>query len=160
MLETAAVLTPLHFLYLAGVIVILGVMVMRKDTPAVCIGFLFLLGLTGRGNIIGGIQTVFNAMLYAGKEFMEIIATIALVSALSKALSDLGSDYLLMKPMSRIMKTPALTWWILGFTMLIFSLFLWPSPSVALVGAIMLPFAIQAGLTPLAAAICWTPSRI
>ena len=128
-------------------------MVMRKDTPAVCIGFLFLLGLTGRGNIIGGIQTVFNAMLYAGKEFMEIIATIALVSALSKALSDLGSDYLLMKPMSRIMKTPALTWWILGFTMLIFSLFLWPSPSVALVGAIMLPFAIQAGLTPLAAAM-------
>lgn len=153
MLETVAVLTPLHFLYLAGVIVILGVMVMRKDTPAVCIGFLFLLGLTGRGNIIGGIQTVFNAMLYAGKEFMEIIATIALVSALSKALSDLGSDYLLMKPMSRIMKTPALTWWILGFTMLIFSLFLWPSPSVALVGAIMLPFAIQAGLTPLAAAM-------
>lgn len=153
MLETAAVLTPLHFLYLAGVIVILGVMVMRKDTPAVCIGFLFLLGLTGRGNIIGGIQTVFNAMLYAGKEFMEIIATIALVSALSKALSDLGSDYLLMKPMSRIMKTPALTWWILGFTVLIFSLFLWPSPSVALVGAIMLPFAIQAGLTPLAAAM-------
>lgn len=153
MLETAAVLTPLHFLYLAGVIVILGVMVMRKDTPAVCIGFLFLLGLTGRGSVIGGIQTVFNAMLYAGKEFMEIIATIALVSALSKALSDLGSDYLLMKPMSRIMKTPALTWWILGFTMLIFSLFLWPSPSVALVGAIMLPFAIQAGLTPLAAAM-------
>lgn len=153
MLETATVLTPLHFLYLAGVIVILGVMVMRKDTPAVCIGFLFLLGLAGRGSVTGGIQTVFNAMLYAGKEFMEIIATIALVSALSKALGDLGSDYLLMKPMSRIMKTPAVTWWILGFTMLIFSLFLWPSPSVALVGAIMLPFAIQAGLTPLAAAM-------
>lgn len=131
MLETATVLTPLHFLYLAGVIVILGVMVMRKDTPAVCIGFLFLLGLAGRGSVIGGIQTVFNAMLYAGREFMEIIATIALVSALSKALSDLGSDYLLMKPMSRVMKTPALTWWILGFTMLTFSLFLWPSPSVA-----------------------------
>lgn len=153
MLETATVLTPLHFLYLAGVIVILGVMVMRKDTPAVCIGFLFLLGLAGRGSVIGGIQTVFNAMLYAGREFMEIIATIALVSALSKALSDLGSDYLLMKPMSRVMKTPALTWWILGFTMLTFSLFLWPSPSVALVGAIMLPFAIRAGLTPLAAAM-------
>ena len=48
MLETAAVLTPLHSLYLAGVIVILGVMVMRKDTPAVCIGFLFLLGRIGR----------------------------------------------------------------------------------------------------------------
>ncbi|MCI8982479.1 MAG: citrate transporter [Hungatella sp.] len=153
MLETATVLTPLHYLYLAGVIVILTVMVMRKDTPAVCIGFLFLLGMAGVGTVIGGIQTVFNAMLYAAKEFMEVIATIALVTALSKALSDLGSDYLLMKPMSRVMKTPSLTWWILGFTMLLFSLFLWPSPSVALVGAIMLPFAVRAGLKPLAAAM-------
>lgn len=153
MLETATVLTPLHYLYLVGVIVILTVMVMRKDTPAVCIGFLFLLGAAGMGNVIGGIQTVFGAMLYAAREFMEVIATIALVTALSKTLSDLGSDYLLMQPMSRIMKTPALTWWILGLTMLLFSLFLWPSPSVALVGAIMLPFAVRAGLKPIAAAM-------
>ena len=153
MLETAVVLTPVHYCYLIGVFVILGVMVMRKDTPAVCIAFLFLLGFTGLGTIRGGIQTVFNAILYAGREFMEIIATIALVTALSKCLSELGSDYLLMRPMSRIMKTPSLTWWILGLTMLIFSLFLWPSPSVALVGAIMLPFAVRAGLTPLAAAM-------
>lgn len=153
MLETAMVLTPLHYLYLAGVIVILTVMILRKDTPAVCIGFLFLLGIVGMGNVIGGIQTVFNAMLYAAREFMEVIATIALVTALSKCLSDLGSDYLLMRPMSQIMKTPALTWWILGLTMLLFSLFLWPSPSVALVGAIMLPFAVRTGLKPLAAAM-------
>ncbi len=153
MLETAAVLSPLHYLYLVGVLVILTVMVLRKDTPAVCIGFLFLLGILGMGSLIGGIQTVFNAMLYAAKEFMEVIATIALVTALSKCLSDLGSDYLLMRPMSRIMKTPSVTWWILGLTMLLFSLFLWPSPSVALVGAIMLPFAVRGGLKPLAAAM-------
>lgn len=153
MLETAVVLTPIHYCYLIGVLVILGVMILRKDTPAVCIAFLFLLGFVGLGTIRGGIQTVFNAILYAGREFMEIIATIALVTALSKCLSELGSDYLLMRPMSRIMKTPSLTWWILGIVMLIFSLFLWPSPSVALVGAIMLPFAIRSGLTPLAAAM-------
>ncbi|MFR1832701.1 MAG: citrate transporter [Lachnospiraceae bacterium] len=153
MLETAVVLTPIHYCYLIGVLVILGVMILRKDTPAVCIAFLFLLGFVGLGTIRGGIQTVFNAILYAGREFMEIIATIALVTALSKCLSELGSDYLLMRPMSRIMKTPSLTWWILGIVMFIFSLFLWPSPSVALVGAIMLPFAIRSGLTPLAAAM-------
>lgn len=153
MLETVMLLTPLHYLYLAGVIVILTVMILRKDTPAVCIGFLFLLGMVGMGNVIGGIQTVFNTMLYAAREFMEVIATIALVTALSKCLSDLESDYLLMRPMSKIMKTPALTWWILGLTMLLFSLFLWPSPSVALVGAIMLPFAVRTGLKPLAAAM-------
>lgn len=153
MLETVTVLTSLHYLYLIGVIVILSVMILRKDTPAVCIGFLFLLGTAGMGSLIGGIQTVFNAMLYAAKEFMEVIATIALVTALSKCLSDLGSDYLLMRPMSRVMKNPSITWWILGITMLVFSLFLWPSPSVALVGAIMLPFAVRAGLKPIAAAM-------
>lgn len=153
MLETASVLTSLHYLYLAGVIVILMVMVLRKDTPGVCILFLFLLGAAGTHSIAGGIQTVFSAMLLAAKEFMEVIATIALVTALSRCLSDLGSDYLLMRPMSRVMNRPDLTWWILGLTMFVFSLFLWPSPSVALVGAIMLPFAVRAGLNPLTAAM-------
>ena len=153
MFDSAVVLTPLHYVYLIGVLVILAVMVLRKDTPAVCIAFLFLLGVIGLGSITGGIMTVFNSILFAAKEFMEVIATIALVTALSKCLTDLGSDYLMMVPMSKIMKTPSVTWWILGITMLLFSLFLWPSPSVALVGAIMLPFAVKAGLKPLAAAM-------
>ena len=153
MIESAVVLTPLHYAYLIGVIVILAVMVLKKDTPAVCIAFLFILGLIGLKSVTGGIITVFSAVLYAGREFMEVLATIALVTSLSKCLKDLGSDYLMMVPMAGIMKTPSLTWWILGLTMFLFSLFLWPSPSVALVGAIMLPFAVKAGLNPLAVAM-------
>ena len=153
MIESAVVLTPLHYAYLIGVIVILAVMVIKKDTPAVCIAFLFILGLIGLKSVTGGIITVFSAVLYAGRKFMEVLATIALVTSLSKCLKDLGSDYLMMVPMAGIMKTPSLTWWILGLTMFLFSLFLWPSPSVALVGAIMLPFAVKAGLNPLAAAM-------
>ena len=153
MIESAVVLTPLHYAYLIGVIVILAVMVLKKDTPAVCIAFLFILGLIGLKSVTGGIITVFSAVLYAGREFMEVLATIALVTSLSKCLKDLGSDYLMMVPMAGIMKTPSLTWWILGLTMFLFSLFLWPSPSVALVGAIMLPFAVKAGLNPLATAM-------
>jgi hypothetical protein len=153
MFDSATVLTPIHYIYLIGVIVILSVMILRRDTPAVCIGFLFLLGIVGLGSISGGIMTVFKAILYAAREFMEVIATIALVTALSKCLKDLGSDYVMMVPMSKVMKTPSVTWWILGITMFVFSLFLWPSPSVALVGAIMLPFAVKSGLKPLYAAI-------
>lgn len=151
--ESAVILTPLHVLYLAGVVSVLAVMVMRRDTPLVCTLFLFLLGALGLHSAVGGIQTVFNAILYAAREFMEIIATIALVTALSKCMEELGSDRILMEPMSRIMKTPSRTWWLLGITMFVFSLFLWPSPSVALVGAIMIPFAVRAGLSPLAAAM-------
>lgn len=153
MLELSTTLTTLHVIYLIGVITILTVMVLRRDTPIVCIAFLFLLGLASTKTLAGGIQTVFNAILYASREFMEIIATIALITALSKCLSDLGSDRLMMKPMAKIMVTPSVTWWILGLTMMIFSFFLWPSPSVALVGAIMLPLAIGKGLNPLIAAM-------
>lgn len=153
MLELTTTLTTLHVIYLIGVITILTVMVLRRDTPAVCIAFLFLIGLAATKTLAGGIQTVFNATLYAANQFMEIIATIALITALSKCLSDLGSDYLMMKPMSKIMRTPSAAWWILGIVMMIFSLFLWPSPSVALVGAIMLPLAIRKGLNPLMAAM-------
>lgn len=153
MLELTTTLTSIHVIYLIGVITILTVMILRRDTPIVCIAFLFLIGAAASGTLAGGIQAVFNSVLYAAKEFMEIIATIALITALSKCLSDLGSDYLIMKPMSHIMKNPSITWWILGLTMMLFSLFLWPSPSVALVGAIMLPFAVRKGLNPLLAAM-------
>ncbi len=151
--SAAVVLTPLHILYLIGVLMVLAVMILRRDTPIVCVLFLFLIGAVGLHSFAGGIQTVFCASLYAAREFMEIIATIALVTALSKCMGELGSDRLLMEPMSKIMKTPSRTWWLLGITMFLFSLFLWPSPSVALVGAIMIPFAIRAGLSPLAAAM-------
>ncbi|KXL53433.1 hypothetical protein CLNEO_14040 [Anaerotignum neopropionicum] len=146
-------LTPIHFIYLIGVITILATMILRKDTPIVCAVFIFILGLVSSRTLVGGIQSVFHAVLYASKEFMEIIATIALVTSLSKCLSDMGSDYIMMRSMSKIMKNTYIAWWILGFTMMIFSLFLWPSPAVALVGAILVPLAVKKGLTPLAAAI-------
>ena len=49
-----------------------------------------LIGAVGLGSVVGGIQTVFNASLFAAREFMEIIATIALVTALSKCLGGAG----------------------------------------------------------------------
>ena len=149
----AAAITPLHILYLAGVVSILAFMIMRLDTPLVCIFFLFLIGAAALHSVVGGIQTVFNAALFAAREFMEIIATIALVTALSKCLGELGSDQLLAEPVKRIMKTPSAAWWSLGIFMFLVSLFLWPSPAVALVGAVMLPLTLKAGLSPLLAAV-------
>ena len=149
----AAAITPLHILYLAGVVSILAFMIMRLDTPLVCILFLFLIGAAALHSVVGGIQTVFNAALFAAREFMEIIATIALVTALSKCLGELGSDQLLAEPVKRIMKTPSAAWWSLGIFMFLVSLVLWPSPAVALVGAVMLPLTLKAGLSPLLAAV-------
>ena len=151
--EAYIALTPVHWFYLVGVLVILFTMILRKDTPLVCIAFLFGIGVVGKCSLAGGIQTIFSSIIYAISEFREVIATIALVTAFSKCLRELGSDALLMKPVSKVMRTPSVSWWILGGIMFVFSLFLWPSPAVALVGAIILPIAVQSGLTPLAAAM-------
>lgn len=151
--EAYITLTPVHWFYLVGVLVILLTMILRKDTPLVCIVFLFGIGLVGQRSLAGGIQTIFSSIIYAISEFREVIATIALITAFSKCLQELGSDALLIKPVSKIMKTPAVSWWILGGIMFVFSMFLWPSPAVALVGAMILPVAVQSGLTPLTAAM-------
>ena len=151
--EAYIALTPVHWFYLVGVLVILFTMILRKDTPLVCIAFLFGIGLVGKCSLAGGIQTIFSSIIYAISEFREVITTIALITAFSKCIQELGSDALLMRPVSKVMRTPAVSWWILGGIMFVFSLFLWPSPAVALVGAIVLPIAVQSGLTPLAAAM-------
>ncbi len=38
--EAYIALTPVHWFYLVGVLVILFTMILRKDTPLVCIAFL------------------------------------------------------------------------------------------------------------------------
>ncbi len=55
--------------------------------------------------------------LCAVKEFMEIIAAIALITALPKCLSKLGSDRIMMRSMSTVMKNSYISWWGLGITM-------------------------------------------
>jgi hypothetical protein len=84
---------------------------------------------------------------------MGIIVTISLVTALSKCLTDTGSIELIMAPGAKIMKTPSIAFWVVGLTMMVISYFLWPSPSVALVGAVLLPIAVKTGLAPIAVAM-------
>ena len=107
--EVSIVLTPVHWLFLTGVIAIFLTMILRKDTPIVCILFLFLIGTAGRHSLAGGVQAIFTSVIYAISQFMEVIATIALVTAFSKCLRDLGSDALLMAPMSRVMRRPVIS---------------------------------------------------
>ena len=45
--EAYIALTPVHWFYLVGVLVILFTMILRKDTPLVCIAFLFGIGVVG-----------------------------------------------------------------------------------------------------------------
>ncbi|HHW02711.1 MAG TPA: hypothetical protein GXX35_07855 [Thermoanaerobacterales bacterium] len=146
-------LTTIHWVYFGMVIVIITTMAMRRDTVLPCTIGILLVGFVSTGNVWKSVQVLFNALIAAGTEFLGLITVIGLVVAMSKAMGDVGSDYLIMRPAARIMVNADIAFWVLGFVMLIVTLFIWPSPAVALIGAIMLPIAVRAGLSVMGAAV-------
>lgn len=146
-------LTVLHWVYVIVVLVVLAVMIMRRDTVLPCILGLIVFGWVAKGGVVGAISTVFTALVASGGVFWEIVVVISLVVAMSKALADVGADYLIMQPAARLMVNPHIAFWVLGLGMMVVSWFVWPTPAVALIGAIMLPVAIRAGLPSIGAAI-------
>jgi hypothetical protein len=136
----------LHYIYIAMVFVIILTMAFRKDTVLPCIIGLFMIGLASSGSVLTAVQVIFNAIIAAGKEFFGIIVIISLVVAMSKALSDIGADRLMMSPIKKFMINSNVAFWSLGLVMMTVSFIIWPSPAIALIGAIMLPAALKTGL--------------
>jgi len=146
-------LTSVHWLFLFWVLVVIVVMALRKDPLIPCILGLLTVGYAAKHTIVGSVTTVYNALIVAGNEFWGIIVVISLIVALSKLLSDTGADYLVMKPAAKLMVNANIAFWVLGFSMMFASWFFWPSPATALIGAVMLPVAVRAGLPVMGAAV-------
>ena len=56
-------------------------------------------------------------------------------------------------PSIRSIISPAVAFWVMGVVIMLVAWVLWPSPAIALVGALLLPAAIKAGLSPINAAM-------
>lgn len=136
----------LHYIYIIMVLIIIITMGFKKDTVLPCIVGLFIIGFASSGSIVKAMQVIFNSLIASGKEFWSIITIISLVVAMSRALRDVGADELMMSPIKKLMVNKNIAFWSLGLVMTVVSLIIWPSPAVALVGAIMLPAALRVGL--------------
>lgn len=147
------VLTSLHYLYIVMVVIILAIMLMKKDIVIPCIIGIFAMGYLYSGSAVSAIQSIFNTIIYAGNEFWGIIVIISLVVAMSKALQEVGSDVLIMSPIKKVMVNPTMAFWSIGLTMMVISWLVWPSPAVPLVGAVLLPAAVTAGLPAIYVAV-------
>ncbi|HMM20140.1 MAG TPA: hypothetical protein PKA10_05320 [Selenomonadales bacterium] len=149
----SVVLTTAHWLFLFWVLVVIVVMALRKDPLIPCLVGIMTVGWLVKQSLVGAVTTVFNALIVAGNEFWGIIVVISLIVALSRLLGDTGADYLVMSPAAKLMISPGIAFWVLGISMLLASWFFWPSPAVALIGAIMFPVAVRAGLPVMGAAM-------
>jgi hypothetical protein len=84
---------------------------------------------------------------------LPTILVISIIVAMSKVLTTTGVNDVMISPFSKLIRTPTLAYWTIGILMMIISWFFWPSPAVALMGAVLLPIAIRVGLPALGVAM-------
>ncbi|WP_197382428.1 hypothetical protein [Mycolicibacterium mengxianglii] len=142
-------LNAAHWIYLGGIVVILMTMALRKNIVVPAVTATMLTAWAFSGSIITGLSSIFNASLVAAKELFNIFLIIALVTAMLGALREMGADRLMVTPFRRVMRTGTSSFIILAIITYVISLFFWPTPAVPLVGAVLIPVAIRAGLSPL-----------
>lgn len=146
-------LTAAHWVYAAFVVLIFVFLAMKRDTGMVAIIGMFILGWIILGTPIGGLQTIFNGMVRAGIVLLDVVFIISVVVSLAKALEKIGAIELMVTPFSRLMRGPKIAWWVTGVVMLVFALFIWPSPANALVGTVVFPAARAVGLPAISTAM-------
>jgi len=146
-------LTALHWVYLSFIIFIMALLIKRRDTTMICVAGIFVLGLLATETLSGSVSGIFDSFIYATKELMGTIMIISIIVAMSQVLIRTGINEAMVEPLTRFIRTPAMAYWGIGIIMMATSFFFWPSPGVALIGAVLLPVAIRVGLPPLGAAI-------
>ncbi len=146
-------LTSLHLAYIIITIVILAALLFKKEIVIPCVAGTFIIGFIYSGSLIKSVQILNNALIHSCIELLSIIIVIALVVSMSKAMIDLGADEVMMRPVRKVIRNHKTAFWIIGLTMLIVSWLIWPSPAVALIGALLLPVAGEVGLPVVWAAV-------
>ena len=146
-------ITALHWIYVVFIVLIIGFMVRRLDTSIICIVGIFILAIVATGDFTASISGVFNSFIYAIKELLSTILIISIIVAMSRVLMKTGINEVMVSPFTKIIKNPTLAYWTIGILMMVISWFFWPSPAVALLGAVLLPVAIRAGLPALGVAM-------
>ena len=146
-------LTAAHWVYALFIVLILVTMAFRRETPIICIIGSFVLAWVVSGTFIGAIQGIFNSLTVAASELLGTVVIISIIVALAKMLEETGIAERLFSPVQKLFRTPGMAFWVLGVVIMIAAWVIWPSPAIALVGALLLPAAIKAGLPPIGAAM-------
>lgn len=146
-------LTVAHWLYLAGTCLIIVTMLFRQNVVVPALVMSFLVGWAFTGSFLDGVHSIFNASLTAASELFNIFLIIAVMTSLLRAIKSIGADQQMVMPFQKVMKNGPISYWVLVIVTYFLSLFFWPAPSVPLIGALLIPVAIKAGLSPIGAAL-------
>ena len=79
-------LSLVHYIFILMTIIILALLVLKKEIVIPCIVGIFLIALAYTGNVISAVQALNNAVIVSNGELFSIMLVIALVTAMSKAM--------------------------------------------------------------------------
>lgn len=146
-------LAALHWIYVLFILFIIGFMIFKRDTTLICIVGIFLIAITATSSLTASVSSIFTSFIYAITELLPTILVISIIVAMSKTLTSTGINDVMISPFAKLIRTPALAYWTIGILMMVISWFFWPSPAVALLGAVLLPVAVRVGLPALGVAM-------
>lgn len=142
-----------HWVYLLGLVVLIGTVVAKKNVIAPALIATFLTGFVYQGSFTMGLGAVFNASIAGTRELLPIFIIIALVTAMLGAMRALGADTVMIRPLRGLFRNGHISYLVLAVVTFLLSLAFWPTPVLPLIAAILLPAAVRAGLPPLGAAL-------
>lgn len=146
-------LSPADIVFMIFVLLTLGCMATKRDVLLPTSVGLLVTATLLKGNIIGGLQVTFAAVLAAATDLLNIIIIMSLTIMLTKTMEDMGSDKLMIAPLKKLLINPLLSCIVMSIAMLVLTWFIWPTPAVALLNVLIIPFVIARGLPPMAAAM-------
>ncbi|MBH8607922.1 hypothetical protein [Thermoactinomyces sp. CICC 10521] len=146
-------LTPAHWLYGAFTLLVILAVLFRRGVVLLSLVGTLLVAWVYKGSFVDGLQAIFNANLVAANELFSIFLIITFMVALLRALKDLGADRQMIAPIQRLMVNGHVSFFILVVITYVISLFFWPTPAVPLIGALLIPPAVRAGLPAMGAAM-------
>ena len=146
-------LTLAHWLYALVTLVVIITMLFRRGVVIPTLVGTFLVAWVFTGSLLTGVQAMFNASAVAARELFTIFLIITFMVALLRSLEALGADKLMLKPIQKVMVNPTVAFFVLIGATWVLSLFFWPTPALALIGTLLIPAAVGAGLPPMGAAM-------
>lgn len=147
------ILTAAHWAYLVITILLFVAILRKKEIVIISIAGILLVTLIYSYNPVFAVQALCQSVLVGFRELLPIFIGISLILAMTNAIKSSGAISVLAKPMSRINIRPNTAFLLIGFSMFIVSLLIWPSPAVALMGAFLIPLAGKLGLSRLYIAV-------
>lgn len=144
-------ITLSHVMYALVTLSVIVVMLLKRGVIIPTLIGTFLIGWIYKGDVISGFKAVYNANLTAAKELFTIFLIITFMVALLASLRDIGADKRMIKPIQKLMVNGHIAYVVLAVVTYVISLFFWPTPAVPLIGALLIPAAIRAGLPAMGA---------